>query len=221
MALYDMNGLIFKVWDAKTSNMKFYDVEYIRNKPYDICSYRIYWVDEDKLYFKYFAQKSEMLQNNNLIGVREISVLQGTLVVITHNYTIGVFNLVTNTYEEFGSPNPELIMTKIHNYDIIKPDQVFKFGDFDHDFSKYCGQNMLLNTLSWDVKKEKCNPYNKYMRAEYETENLIDRNDKFLLYRENTGLQIMSYDYGKKYDVPDNCTLYNPKFIETKSARSV
>lgn len=229
MALYDCSkGLVFNVIDTSSPNgdvMKRYSVEYIRDKPYDVYSDNIYWVDDDKLYFKRPNENHIVIQNENLIGVRDILVLEEELITITHDYTIGVFDLIDNVFKEYGSPNPDLKLASLYNCKIIQPDQVFKLEDYDNDFSEYCGQNMILYTIT-EPKYKSYNPFNEYVNAKYKIKNMIDRNDKFVLYKKNNNLSMINYnDHDEIYDVPDDATLYNPKhdikYVNVKSARSV
>lgn len=222
MVLYDLDGLVFITRPHISLNSMSCDVEYIRNKPYYVSNGCLYWVDEDILYILQFGEKRVIMQNDNLIGVREIILVISGFVVITHNYTIGVFDSCASTFEEFGNPNPNLELAKIYNYHIIKPDQVYVFNEHIYDFSNYRGQNMIVCGSKYEHSKERYKPYNEYIMVHYSVKNMIDRNNKFILYKEKDKLIIKKYDIDiLNHEIPEGSKLYNPKFIETKSARSV
>jgi len=231
MALYHINkkGIILGLENQSIGYgrvVRRFDVEHIRNKPYGLYLNRLYWVDDNKLYYKNLKDTGVIIENDNLIGTRDILVFENELITITQDYTIGVFDLEDNVFKEYGSPNPELKLASLNNYKIIQPDQVFEI-DGTTGFKEYKGQNMLLHSST-----ENCNldtpyaEYNEYVHVRYETENMIDRNDKFMMYRKNNSLSIISYRYHDViYDVPDDATLYNPEddrmYVNVKSARSV
>lgn len=229
MALYDCSeGLVYKIWNPEIGGIVSYDVEFVRNKVYELGDHHFYWIKDDKLYCKLYNNISMILQNDNLVGVREFSVTVDKVVTITHNYTIGVFTIYGKNigkFEEYGLPNLNLKITTLYNYRPIKPDEVFTFGDFDHKFSEYNGQNMLIHMNMcisiFGSRDGEYNQYNEYVNARYKTKNMIDRNDELILYSKNGKLFMKDYNGSKKYEVPDDATLYNPNHVNMKSARSI
>jgi len=241
MALYNSpEGLVLSLSNSSDINKRTsrcYNVEHIRNKPYDLHHNQLYWVDEDKLYLKHFDNERVIMQNENLFGVRNILVLENELITITRDHTIGVFNFETNEFKEYGSPNPYLQLVSLDICKIVKPKKVFKINDHDNDFTKYRGQNMLLYTNHEYTDHEYTKymedtyvlyTYNEYVHVIYSTYKMVERNDRFILYKHNGQLQILSFrHYHKIYYVPKDVYLYNPRYlydkkrVNVKSARSV
>lgn len=226
MALY-VSGegkLMYKTYYSGDRIVRNINISRYADKTLYVGCQRLYWIDEDKLYKLMGGRTTIELQNEGLVGTRQFIVLTLTgLVAITADYTIRVFDLEKNIFQDYGQPNPNLKMMELFRYRLIRPDQVFAFSRQKYDFSEYSGQNLLLSNCfdGNEVSEEKSHPINEYIAAKYNPIGIIDRNEQYVLRQKNGKLSIQGYDRTDiEYEIPDDSQLYNPA-IQTKSARKV
>lgn len=228
MALYDTpRGLYFKA-HYREQGIKTFSAEFIRGKPYRVSSLKLYWIDGDSLYERICDFSEKIFTNPDLAETREFLVASSEVITITTNFTIRVYDLLTNTSQEIGPPNPRLQLMEIYGRGRreIQPDNIYRYNDHLRNLLGYSGQDFILLGLSFDRPKKwtpdnpKYHPINDAIAAKYNPETMLELNSHYWTYFKNGKLMIQSFEslYGI-YEIPDDAWLYDPR-PGPKSARS-